>query len=489
MVKLVDTLDLGSSASRRVGSTPSIRTRWHKLKLMPSFILKTSNIMNTVEEKIDDLNSVIKIKIDKEDYAEKVESTLKKYRKEANIPGFRPGKVPLGFIKKKFGKGVLADELNALVGKSLNDFIQSNNIDILGQPLPKEGEEINGDFDNPDSFEFSYEIGVAPQFNINLSKKNKVDYLKVKISDEMLDKEVDNMAKRYGKLVSADQVSEKDMVIGEFIQKTGDIKNTSTISLEFISDDKVKKQLTGKKVGDVITLDPKKVSRDTKDLASMLAISEEVASNLESDFDFTITEIKTMIPAAIDQSLFDKLFGEGNVKSENELRERIKTDLENMFMRDSDNLFVKNIVDGLIEKTKFDLPETFLKRWIFESNEGKLTKEEIEADFENYKESLKWQLIQNKIIKENGLEVKPEEAIAYTKQLLANQYAQYGVPAPEDKELVDQAKNVLSNKDEANKIYDNLYNAKLLQYFKETVKLNEKELEYEKFVEAATKKK
>lgn len=443
--------------------------------------------MNTVEEKIDDLNTVVRIKIDKDDYAETVNNTLKKYRKEANIPGFRPGKVPMGLIKKKFGKGVLADELNKLVGQSLNDFIKTNNIDVLGQPLPKLDEEVKGDFDNPDTFEFAYEIGVAPQFDIKLSKKNKVDYLKVKITDEMLDKEVDNLARRYGKLVSADKVSEKDMVIGEFSQKDGDIKNTSTISLEFINDDKVKKQLVGKKVGDKITVDPKKVSRDTKDLASMLAVTEEEAENLNSDFDFTITEIKTMVPAAIDQSLFDKLFGEGNVKSEKELRERIKTDLENMFARDSDNLFLKKLVDDLIEKTKFELPETFLKRWILESNENKLSEEEIEADFDNYKSSLKWQLIQNKIIKDNGLEVKPEEAIAYTKQLLANQYAQYGMPAPEDKELVDQAKNVLSNQDEANKIYDNIYNAKLLQFFKDTVKLNEKELEYDKFIEEASK--
>lgn len=444
--------------------------------------------MNTVEEKIDDLNTVVRIKVDKEDYAEKVENTLKKYRKEANIPGFRPGKVPMGFVKKRFGKGVLADELNNLVGQSLNDFIKTNNIDVLGQPLPKSDEEVKGDFDNPDSFEFVYEIGVAPQFDVNLSKKNKAEYLKVKISDEMLDKEVDNLARRYGKLVPADKVSEKDMVIGEFTQKNGEINNTSTISLEFIADDKIKKQFIGKKVGDVITVDPKKVSRDTKDLASMLAITEEEADGLSSDFDFKISEIKTMIPAAIDQSLFDKLFGEWNVKSEKELRERIKADLESMFARDSDNLFVQKVVDGLIEKTKFDLPEEFLKRWILESNEGKLSEEEIEADFENYKGSLKWQLIQNKIIKDNNLEVKPEEAIAYTKQLLANQYAQYGMPAPEDKELVDQAKNVLSNQDEANKIYDNIYNAKLLQFFKDTVKINEKELEYDKFVEQATKK-
>ncbi|MGV6860591.1 MAG: trigger factor [Putridiphycobacter sp.] len=445
--------------------------------------------MNAVEEKIDDLNSILRITVDEKDYVDQVNATLKKYSKEANIPGFRPGKVPMGFIKKKFGKSVLAEELNKLVGKSLNDFIQTNNIDVLGQPLPKDDEEVKGDFNNPGTFEFAYEIGIAPEFEISLSKKNKFDYLKVAISDDMLNKEVENLARRYGKLVEAEKISERDMVIGEFAQVDGDIKNTSTISLEFITDEKVKKQFVGKKVGAEIKVDPKKVSRDNKDLAAMLAISEDEATNLEGEFNFTISEIKTMVPAAIDQELFDKLFGEGNVKSEDELKDKIKADLVNMFSKDSDNLFAQKVIDSLIEKSKFELPETFLKKWILASNENELTEAQIEADFDNYKNSLKWQLIQNKIVKEHNLEVKPEEAVAYTKQLLANQYAQYGMPAPEDKELVDQAKSVLGNQDEANKIYDNLYSGKLMQFFKETVKVNEKELEYDKFVAEATAQK
>ncbi len=445
--------------------------------------------MNAVEEKIDDLNSILRITVDEKDYVDQVNATLKKYSKEANIPGFRPGKVPMGFIKKKFGKSVLAEELNKLVGKSLNDFIQTNNIDVLGQPLPKDDEEVKGDFNNPGTFEFAYEIGIAPEFEISLSKKNKFDYLKVAISDDMLNKEVENLARRYGKLVEAEKISERDMVIGEFAQVDGDIKNTSTISLEFITDEKVKKQFVGKKVGAEIKVDPKKVSRDNKDLAAMLAISEDEATNLEGEFNFTISEIKTMVPAAIDQELFDRLFGEGNVKSEDELKDKIKADLVNMFSKDSDNLFAQKVIDSLIEKSKFELPETFLKKWILASNENELTEAQIEADFDNYKNSLKWQLIQNKIVKEHNLEVKPEEAVAYTKQLLANQYAQYGMPAPEDKELVDQAKSVLGNQDEANKIYDNLYSGKLMQFFKETVKVNEKELEYDKFVAEATAQK
>ncbi|MEZ4922206.1 MAG: trigger factor [Crocinitomicaceae bacterium] len=441
--------------------------------------------MNVVEEKIDALNAVLRIKISPEDYAAKVESTLNDYRKQANLPGFRPGKTPISLIKKKYGKAVLAEELNKAVSQSLQDFITKNNINVLGNPLPKEDEEVVGDFDNPAEFEFAYEIAISPEFDLNLSKKNKFDYLKVDVDKEMLDKEVENLARRYGKLVPADSVGDRDMILGEFTEVGGDIKNNSTISMEFVEDKAAKKSLTGAKVGDVINLDPRKVSKGDSDMAAMLGVPAEEVGNIKSKFDFKITEIKRMEPHAIDQELFDKLFGEGNIKSETELRDKIKSDLENMFSNDSDRLFNQRVVDELVENTKVDLPEDFLKRWILASSKEEITLDQIEAEFDSYRKSLKWQLIQNKIIKENGLNVEPQEAVEYTKALLANQYAQYGMPAPEDNILNDQARNVLSNQEEANRIYDNLYMNKILSFFKETVKLNEKALSYEKFVEEA----
>lgn len=459
------------------------------------FILKTIIKMNVVEEKIDDLNAILRIKVSAEDYSEKVDKTLSDYRKQANLPGFRPGKTPLSLIKKKYGKGVLAEELNKVVNESLHNFITQNNLNILGNPLPKEDEEVIGDFDNPADFEFAYEIGISPEFEIKLSKKNKFDYLKVAIDDEMLDKEVENLAKRYGKLVSCDVVEDKDMVLGQFDElegkeiKEGGISNTSTISMEFIEDSAAKKGLIGKKAGDVITIDPRKVSKGDSDLAAMLAIKAEDVANVPSTFSFKITEVKKMIPAAIDQALFDKLFGEGTIKSEKELRERIGADLSKMFDNDSDRLFSQKVTDELVSSTKLELPENFLKRWIQASSKEEVTAEQIENDFESYKNSLKWQLIQNKLIKENNLKVEPEEAIAYTKSLLINQFAQYGMPAPEDTELESQAKNVLSNQEEANKIYDNLYSVKIMNLLKEMVKINEKAIPYDKFVEEAYGKK
>ncbi|MEX1001583.1 MAG: trigger factor [Crocinitomicaceae bacterium] len=446
--------------------------------------------MNVVEEKIDQLNAILRVQITSEDYADKVEKTLKDYRKQANLPGFRPGKTPMSLIKKKYGKAVLAEELNKAVSQSLQDFITTNNLNVLGSPLPKEDEEVKGDFENPADFEFAYEVGISPNFELNVSKKHKFDYLTVDIDKKMLDKEVENLARRYGKLIPAETVEERDMVMGEFTEKDGDITNNSTISMEYVEDKSTKKKLSGAKVGEEIELDPRKVSKGDSDLASMLGIEENEVGSIGKKFNFKITEIKRMIPAAIDQELFDKLFGEGTIKSEEELRTRIKEDLTGMFANDADRIFNQKVVDTLVEKTKFDLPESFLKKWILVSSEDEeLTAEKLDADFENYKKSLKWQLIQNKIIKENDIKVDPQEAIDYTKNLLINQFAQYGMPAPEEAELEGQAKNVLSNKEEANRIYDNLYGDKIMAYLKENVKLNEKALPYEKFIEQAYGKK
>lgn len=450
--------------------------------------------MNITKEQIDDLNALLTVKVGPEDYESAVNATLADYRKKASIPGFRKGKVPMGLIKKQYGKAVLVDELNKLVSEKLHDYIQTEKLDILGSPLPKRDDELNGDFDQPKEFEFTYEIGLSPSIEIKLSGRNKYDYTKVKVDDALIDKQMNDLTRRYGKLVSGEEVGEKDLVMGQFVEldengeiKEGGILNSATVSIEFVEKAKVKKSLIGKKVGDKVVVNPIDVSRGGKDTAAMLAIKEDELDTISDKFQFTINEIKVMEPAELNQDLFDKLYGEGEIKSEKEMRARIKNDLEQMFLKDSDKLLMRSIVNDLIEKTKFDLPNDFLKRWILsnQKEDSGITFEDIEKDYENYSKSLKWQLIENELFKANDIKVKSEEVMDYTKSLLVEQYANYGMPAPEDSELTASAQQVLSNKEEGQRIYEMLAENKLLSFFKDTVKLTDKEVSYDEFVKIA----
>ena len=450
--------------------------------------------MNVIREDINAQTAILKVQVTPADYHSKVETTLDKYRKQAKIPGFRPGKVPMGMIRKQYGKAVLADELNKIVSDSIYSYVNEQKLDILGNPIPKEDIDVKGDFNAPSDFEFAYEVGLTPKIDIKLSAKDKFDYYKVKIDDKLLNKQIDDLARRYGKLVGSEAVGEKDLVLAQFVElgedgsiKEGGIMHTSTISVEFLEDTKTKKELIGKKAGDKLVLDPSEVSRGPKDTAAMLGIKEEQLADISSSFQVTINEIRRMEPAELNQELYDKLFGEGAVTSEKELKERIIQDLERMFANDSDRILMNSIYKSLMENTRVELPSDFLKRWIKLSNEKPISMEEIEQQFEGYEKGMKWQLIQGHIFKANDLKMEQNEVLEFTKGLLINQYAQYGLPSPEEKELTDAANRVLSNKDEASRIYDMIAEVKLTTYFKSTVKLNEKAVSYEEFVELASK--
>lgn len=450
--------------------------------------------MNVIREDVNAMSAILKVQIAPADYQAKVNTALEKYRKQVKVPGFRPGKVPMGMIQKQYGRALLAEELNKIVSDSLYKYVNENKIEILGNPIPKDDMEVKGDFNNPSDFEFTYEIGLSPEIKLSLTAKDKFDYVKVKIDDELVDKQIDDLRRRYGKLVASEKVAEKDMILAQFVEleaddsiKVGGIMHSSTISMEFVEDKATKKALLGAKVGDKITVNPAKVSRGGKDTAAMLGITEEQLETISDKFQMTITEIRQMELADLNQELFDKLFGEGVISSEAELRERIAKDLEQMFANDSDRLLTRSVYDSLIANTDVALPSDFLKRWIQLSNEKPITMEEIEEQFEGYEKGMKWQLIQGHIFKSNDIKVDQAEALEYTKALLVNQYAQYGIPAPEDKELTSSAIQVLSNKEESARVYDMLAETKLTEYFKNTVKLNDKFVSYDEFVEIASK--
>ena len=445
--------------------------------------------MKITRQEIDAQNGVLKVEIAAADYQNKVKAALDKYRKTAKIPGFRPGHVPAGLIQKQFGKSVLAEELNKITNDALYRFIIDEKLDILGNPLPIEN-GVEGNFDQPENFTFSYEIGYSPSFELPITAKTKVDYATVKIDKDLITKQVEDLRRRYGKLISSEAVSAKDMVMGKFEELEGSevkadgISHSTTISMEFLENKAAIKLLNGKKINESFELDPKDVSKGPEDAAAMLGISPEAYAELNSKFQFTVNDVKRMELSELNEEFFQKLFGD-EVKTEAEMNKRIEADLARMFEEDSDRLFTRKVYDMLLEKTTMNFPEAFLKRWIKTSAEKPITDEEIEKEFAAYLLSLKWQLIQTKIFKENNIQLTNEEVLDFTKNLVIGNYAQYGLPAPEEAELLETAQRLLQNKEQANGIYDRLAERKLTDYFKSAVSMTKKEMKYDDFVAQA----
>jgi len=451
--------------------------------------------MDVLQNNIDDLNAVLTIKIANADYQKNYDDSIKNYRKNINMPGFRQGQVPKAVVKKKYGASILAEEVDKLLNQALQDHIKNNDLNILGNPLPKEDSEKDIDWKNPSDMEFSFDIGLAPEFDVKLSAKNKFTFNTVKIDKELVDKQVNDFAKRYGKLSPVDKSEASDMIWATFTELDendakveGGFTHSSSVAVEFLEDAEAKKKMIGLKSGDSMILDPKTISRGDADMAAMLGIAKDKATEMTNNVELVVTEVKRMEPAEVTQELIDKVYGEGVVDGEEAMREKIKGELTQMFAVDSDRLFKRDFADTLIEKLDLKLPEEFLKRWIISSNKEKeVTMEQVEAEFDQYKQSLKWQLIENKIIKQSEIKVEFDEVVEHTKGLLASQYAQYGMMVPVDEELTENAKKVLENRDEATKLYDQLFDAKVISYLKETVKLDTKEISYDDFVKEAQK--
>ena len=445
--------------------------------------------MKITRQEIDAQNGVLKVEIAAADYQNKVKAALEKYRKTAKIPGFRPGHVPAGLIQKQYGKSVLLEELNKLTNDAIYRYVIDEKLDILGNPLPIEN-GVEGSFDEPADFIFSYEIGYSPVFELPISSKTKMEYNTVKIDKKLLSKQTEDLRRRYGKLISSDEVTAKDMVMGKFEEldangvKEDGINHSTTISMEFLENKAGTQLLVGKKVNDTFELDLSMVSKGPEDAAAMLGIAPDVYASLTSKFQFTINDIKRMEMAELNEELFQKLFGD-EVKTEEEMSKRIEADLSRMFEEDADRLFTKKVFDLVISETQMNFPEAFLKRWIKSSSEKPVSDEDLDREFDAYLNSLKWQLIQTKIFKDNNIQLTNEEVINYTKSLVLGNYAQYGLPAPDDAELTDTAKRLLQNKEQANGIYDRLAEAKLTTFFKSTVSMTKKELAYDDFVALA----
>ncbi|KJD35488.1 peptidylprolyl isomerase [Tamlana sedimentorum] len=435
--------------------------------------------MNITRENVDALNAVVKVDIAKEDYSDKVEKILTDYRKTANIPGFRKGHVPMGMVKKQYGKAVLVDEVNKLLQDALNKYLTEEKLDVLGQPLPKPQDDIDWD---SDKFSFEFELGLAPEFDVELKSKKAITQYNIVADDKMIDEQVERIQKQYGKLISQDSVEKDSEITGTYTNEEKEIDNKVTLTLDKFKGKATEKQFIGAKVGDVITLKTKGLYSDEHELMHALKLSHDDVHGLDIEVNFTINEINKRELADLDQELFDKLFGEGTVKSVTELKDKIKEDAEKQFVQQADQKLLNDVTEYLVENTKFDLPAEFLTKWMQTAGEKEMNAEEAKEEYEKSEKSLRYQLIEGKLIEANDIKITMDDIKDHARNMIKGQMAQFGQMNPSDKELDDIAARVLSNQDEARRISEQIISQRLLEVYKEKANLKVKELSYENFV-------
>jgi len=437
--------------------------------------------MDIKKKDVDALNAVVTVVISKDDYQEKVTKVLNNYKKTANIPGFRKGHIPMGMVKKQYGKGVLVEEVNKLLQEGLHNFLTQEKLDVLGNPLPKNETEIN--WDN-DEFTFAFDLGLSPSFKVDVAKKSVTAY-KIVADKEMLANQVKSIRKQYGTLKSKTQVEKGDEITGTFTNPEKEIDKSTTLELDSLKGKTQIKALTGAKPGDVISLNTKGMFAQEQDNQKHFGVSVEDAKGLSVEVSFKIDEVNTREMADLNQELFDKLFGEGNVTSEKALKEKIKEDAEKQFAQQSDQKMLNDVVESLIENTKFDLPKDFLERWIQVSGENPMTPDEAKAEYARSEKGLRYQLIEGKLRAEHNLQVSFDELKAHALEMIKGQMAQFGQLDPSEEELNNIASRIMSNQEEVKRLSEQLNSSKLLDFFKENAKLKIKEVSYDKFIKEA----
>lgn len=435
--------------------------------------------MNVVKTQIDTLNAELKVSIEKSDYATKVEDILKNYRKTANVPGFRKGQVPMGMIKKQYGKAVLVDEVNKLIQSGISNFLEEEKLAILGNPLPKEDDVIDWD---AEVLEFVFELGLSPEFEVAVKSKKAITHYKIVADKKMLDEQIERIALQYGKLVPADKVSDASEITLVIKNEEAGIDNKTTITLEQINAKDAVKKIKAAKSGDSLELSTKELFKDQAVLARALGKEAAEVADLEITLNISVEGITNREPAELNQELFDKLFGQDVVKSEDELRAKLTEDAQGQFEQQADQKLLNDVTENLVESTKFDLPAEFLTKWIRLSGEKEISQEEAAAEYEKAEKGLRYQLIEGKIIQDNKLQIEFEELKDFAKDLIKEQMAQYGQLNPDDKELDGIAARVMSNQDEVKRLQEQLMSKKLVAFYKENANLKSKELSYDKFV-------
>ena len=441
--------------------------------------------MKVSKKDIDKLNSILSIDIEKNDFESNVENVLKDYRKRANIPGFRKGHTPIGLIKKQYGLSVKVDEINKLIQKGLSDYLNNEKLAILGNPVPVEKNNIDW---NADKLTFDFEIGLSPKLEVSLKNKKAIPSFEIDVDKKMIDDQIKNIQNQYGKLLAQNRIEDDFEINGNFKNEDFKIDNKSNFKLKDIKGKLNKELLKKLTIGDSVELKTKGLFTKDSDLTFHLKIDDQKKDEIKV-VNFSLTEINKRVPADLDQELFDKLFGKNSIKSVTELKDKLKKDAESNFANQTDQKLLNDITEYLIDNTKFELPDKFLKKWMQTAGEKKLTEQEANEEYEKSEKGLRYQLIEAKIIEQNDIKIDHIKIKDFAKELIKSQMKQYGQNSPEEKELESIAQRILSNKDEVKRISDQLLSKELLELFKNNLKFKKNKVSYEKFIEMAYAKK
>lgn len=447
--------------------------------------------MNISLENIDELNGIIRLSIEPADYEAKVEESLKNYRKQVNIPGFRPGKVPAGMVKKMYGKQAIAEEVNKALSTSLMTYIREEKLNILGEPLPNEELQPKIDWDNDTTFDFVFDIGIAPEVSVKLDKRSKYPFYTIAVSDAMIDQQVEQYTTQFGENKDVEVIGEKDVARGSFVQlnEEGNAKEDgistemSMISVDVIKDEEIKKSIVGLKIGEDVTFDINKAYPSESEIAYILNIEKEEAANVTGNFKFSVKEVSQFVAAEVNEDLFKKIYGDDTAILDVEtFRNSISEEIKKALVSSSDYKFGVDAKAILMKKLNISVPEEFMKRWLIATNEN-ITAEDIEKEFDMFIEDMKWQLIRDQIAKDNEVKVENEELVAAAKDMARMQFRQYGMMNVEDEHLEGFAKQMLAQEQDRNRLYAQKMEEKIMEVIKGKVSVDEKEVSREEFEE------
>ncbi len=444
--------------------------------------------MDIVREHNNELEVTIRIKLTEDDYSEQLEKELKGMQKKAQMPGFRPGKVPMGLIKKMYGKSVMAEEVNKIMTDALLKYIKDEDLEIIGGPLPDAEKTGQIDWEQEKEFEFHYLIGLKPAIDLELSPEIEIDYHKIKVEEEEIDKYIEEARRRNGDFINPEVAEEEDVLMGEFAEVDeehnpieGGKVNRTNLFIKFIKDEDVKNKLLGAKAGTQVIMDVLKAVESETEAASMIGIKKEELAECSPVFRFTVDSISRIVPAELNEEFFEKIAPGKEIKTEEALREFVAGQISDQYQREVDRHFGNMVSEELIERTKLPLPENFLKKWLLENNKEELTEEKIENEFAQASDAFRWQLIESHLLEKYGIDVKPEDVNQQLELFIRAQMAQYGqMDIPQ--EIIDKyVKELSSKEEEVNKVYNHLVHDKLISLYKEKLGLIQKEISLEGF--------